>query len=86
MFHFSNNSTKIVQIPLAHDNTFRIFAKHCFRYVMLKSNFSTKKMQSALYVILLLAVIAMMMSIKRCSSRHSIKIAPQTGIVTIDSI
>ncbi|MDY2828052.1 MAG: hypothetical protein SOU27_02105 [Sodaliphilus sp.] len=53
---------------------------------MLKSNFSTKKMQSALYVILLLAVIAMMMSIKRCSSRHSIKIAPQTGIVTIDSI
>lgn len=53
---------------------------------MLKSNFSTKKMQSALYVILLVAVIAMMMSIKHCSSHRSIKIASQTGVVTIDTI
>ncbi len=75
-----------MQIPLAHGNTFRIFAKHSFRHVMLKSNFSTKKMQSALYVILLVAVIAMMMSIKHCSSHRSIKIASQTGVVTIDTI
>ena len=86
MSHFSNNLTKIVQIPLAHGNTFRIFAKHSFRHVMLKSNFSTKKMQSARYVILLVAVIAMMMSIKHCSSHRSIKIASQTGVVTIDTI
>lgn len=42
---------------------------------MLKSNFNTKKAQSALYVVLLAAVVALMLSVKRCASgQHAMHI------------
>lgn len=49
--------------------------QNIFSNAMLKSNFNTKKAQSALYVVLLAAVVALMLSVKRCTSgQHAMHI------------